>query len=79
LPVIVSEECNFRNAETRGAGLEVTCNIYSLYDALMKLLNNSELRVKMGASGKQLVRNNYNWNAVVKRIERAYQNAVNFR
>lgn len=78
LPVIVSEECNFHDAETSGAGLEIASNTHSLHDAIMKLLNNSELRLRMGASGKQLVRNNYDWNAVVKMVERAYQNAVNF-
>ena len=77
LPVIVSEACNFREVEARGAGLEIKCDEYALYDGMWKLLNDPQLRARMGMLGKNMVRDNYDWNAIVKRLEHVYQRAVN--
>jgi len=60
-----------------GAGIIVERgNVESLAQAILDLLQNRDLAVKMGAVGRKLVEENYNWGEVAKRFEHVYRDLL---
>ena len=47
-----------------------------LRDAIIKVLSDERLRKKFGEEGKRLVKNEFNWDKVVKRVEIVYHESV---
>ena len=45
-------------------------------DAIMKLIENAELRKKMGIAGRNFVLQNYEWNENASRMEKLYENII---
>lgn len=76
LPVVITDRCNFPEIKTYGAGLEVPCMEFPLYEALISLLANDEQRKEMGNKGKSMVFSKHNWDSIVKRLEEVYRNVV---
>jgi len=46
----------------------------ALAEAILTVLKNEELAVKMGVNGRKLVEKNYSWSRIVKNILKIYQN-----
>tara|TARA_B100001250_G_C19801838_1_gene791475 strand:- start:1296 stop:2504 length:1209 start_codon:yes stop_codon:yes gene_type:complete len=42
---------------------------YDIADKVLKLLNNKDIRNSFGTNGYDFVKNNYSWNAIIKKIE----------
>jgi glycosyltransferase involved in cell wall biosynthesis len=76
LPVIISPECYLPQVASAGAGLEVMPDINRLADALRTLLGDTERRRAMGAAARQLVREQFTWDAIAAQLEAVYQSLL---
>jgi len=76
LPVIISPQCNFAEAETAGAGKIVEADVNSLAKALIELLKNPEARKEMGRQGAKLVKERYTWDSVADKMLALYEGFV---
>lgn len=47
--------------------------------AMEKLAHDPNLRVRMGQAGRQLVKENFSWNVVGKRLDELYQTILNYK
>ena len=72
LPVILSPGCNLPEVEPAGAGLEVEPALEPLTAALRLLLNDHELRLRMGAAARTLVESRFTWAHVAEQMEAVY-------
>ena len=72
LPVILSPGCNLPEVEPAGAGLEVEPALEPLTAALRLLLNDHELRMRMGAAARTLVESRFTWERVAEQMEAVY-------
>ena len=72
LPVILSPGCNLPEVEPAGAGLEVEPALEPLTAALRLLLNDHELRLRMGAAARTLVESRFTWARVAEQMEAVY-------
>jgi glycosyltransferase involved in cell wall biosynthesis len=72
VPTVISEGCNFPEVAAAGAGVVVPLNAVALADALVKLLSDSDLRMRMGEAGRALVRSRYTWPKIASRTIDAY-------
>ena len=72
LPVILSPGCNLPEVEPAGAGLEVEPALEPLTAALRLLLNDHELRLRMGAAARTLVESRFTWERVAEQMEAVY-------
>ncbi|MBL8146733.1 MAG: glycosyltransferase [Anaerolineae bacterium] len=72
LPVILSPGCNLPEVEPAGAGLEVEPQIEPLTAAMRLLLNDHELRLRMGAAARTLVESRFTWERVAEQMEAVY-------
>ena len=64
LPVVITEGCQFPEVAENGAGLVVQHTSTSLSDAILYLLDNPQIRKKMGQIGQQLISQTYNWSTI---------------
>ena len=46
----------------------------ALAKAIIKLLNNEELALKLGKTGRKMVQQKYKWNVVAQETEKVYEN-----
>ncbi len=72
-PVIVTDRCGIANAVDGQAGLVVPYDKDQLRDALSHVLGDEKMRLQFGEKGKLLVRENFNWEKIVERIEDIYK------
>lgn len=72
LPVILSPGCNLPEVEPAGAGLVVEPAVEPLAGALRLLLNDVELRMRMGAAARALVESHFTWASVAEQMEAVY-------
>jgi glycosyltransferase involved in cell wall biosynthesis len=77
LPVIISNKVNISRefAEAR-AGLVINCDVDELTHAMATLLDDPELRRAMGAAGRNLVAERFNWPAVTGKLIDVYRDAI---
>jgi glycosyltransferase involved in cell wall biosynthesis len=69
LPVIVSDQVGIHGDIARAAaGLVVACQLGNLTQAMLRLLNDSDLRASMGRNGKRLVATKYSQDAVTGEV-----------
>jgi poly(glycerol-phosphate) alpha-glucosyltransferase len=74
LPVIISKDCNFEDANTYNAALECPTTPEGIGDSLQKLFSmTSEERFKLGARGRKLVEHRYTWNHIAESFSQVYQ------
>lgn len=66
IPVVISEKCNFQEVAESHAGFVVTPDIDQLTSAIIKLLDNPDMRKKMGENGKRLIINKYSWDRIAQ-------------
>jgi glycosyltransferase involved in cell wall biosynthesis len=71
-PVIVTDRCGMADSVDK-VGYVVEYNEDQLRDAISKIISNEELRKKIGAESKKLVRKEFSWEKVVGKIEALYK------
>ncbi|MCL0082806.1 glycosyltransferase, partial [Dehalococcoidia bacterium] len=75
-PVICSQGCGIADVIDGHAGLAVPYDKDQLRDAIIRILNDKELQRKFGEEGKRLVREEFGWDEVVRRVEEIYENCT---
>lgn len=75
---LVLTECNHISSWVDNrCGLVCRYDIKSLSNAINKMLNNEDLMKDYGANGRKLIETQYNWDKVVKKIIKSYEDAIN--
>jgi len=74
LPVVISDRVNiWHEVKDAGAGVVTGMSPIEVAEALALLLDNAELRQRMGANGRQLVAEKFTWDIAAKRIAGLYE------
>jgi glycosyltransferase involved in cell wall biosynthesis len=74
LPVIITPECNFPEAEKASAGLQVEPTEDGMALGLHELLRASDAeREQMGRNGRVLVETGYTWDRIARQMVELYQ------
>ena len=73
-PVIVTDRCGIAEFVDK-AGYVVEYDKDRLRNALFKILSDEELRRRFGEEGRKLVREYFNWNNIIRKIEEVYETA----
>ncbi|MEW6602152.1 MAG: glycosyltransferase [Nitrospirota bacterium] len=76
LPVIISDQCNFPEVAQYGAGTVITCDHNRLCSALEQLIDDDNLRKKMGENGRKLIEDKYLWDKIAEQMIDAYENVI---
>lgn len=77
LPVVISNNVNiWREVKSAGAGIVTACRADEVASAIARLLADPGLRHKMGAAGRALVEERYQWEEVAKELEDAYLRVI---
>lgn len=76
LPVVISEGCNFPEVAENGAGFVVKASEKPVAEAIIGLLSDPCLRVRMGERGRKLVAGRYTWQATASKIADLYRTLV---
>jgi len=71
LPVITTNRCGIADIVKR-AGLIVEFDRKQLKDAIFKVLSDEGLRRRFGEEGKELIKEKFKWDTIVKKIENIY-------
>lgn len=72
-PVVISEACHFPEVATHGAGEILDLNPAHHATAYARLLDAPELRVTIGAAGRDLVSTKYTWDSIARLSVAVYQ------
>jgi poly(glycerol-phosphate) alpha-glucosyltransferase len=74
LPVLMTDACNLPEGFQSGAALQIRPSAESITEGLDNLFSCSVHEMqKMGAAGKKLVTEKFNWNAVASQMHKVYQ------
>ena len=76
LPVVISPQCHFPEVAETGAGHVVPAEVDHLIVAIRNLLDNPELRRKMGQNGRRLVQEKYAWDGIAKQAMEEYEEVL---
>jgi glycosyltransferase involved in cell wall biosynthesis len=77
LPVIISDRVNIhQEVSDAGAGLVTSLDPEEVAGAVQALLDNEDLRKKMGGAGEALARERFSWERAAGRIARQYEAIV---
>ena len=71
-PLIISKFCYFPDIEKYDAGLTIELNEDSIFNALHKILDNKELKTKMGQNSYSLVKGKYDRKEVYNQLIKLY-------
>lgn len=74
-PVIVTDRCGISNIVNEG-GCVIEYDKNQLKEAIVRILNDSQLRITYGKKGKKLVEEKYDWNKIAGRIEKIYREHI---
>jgi len=72
-PIITTNKGDELDWIDRNVGYVVEYNEELLGDAIVKILNDKKLKKKFGEMSENLVREKFNWDKIVKRLERSYE------
>ena len=75
-PVIVTDRCGIADIVDGKVGYVVEYDKDELRDAIIKVLSDDGLRKRFGEEGRRLVMREFNWDRVVKRIEKIYLSLI---
>jgi len=75
-PVVVSRETPWSEVEERGAGRWVQLRPEAFAGHILEVLQNRDLRGRMGESGRALVRQKYTWPRIAERVLELYRAVV---
>jgi glycosyltransferase involved in cell wall biosynthesis len=77
LPVVISDRVNiWRDIKAAGAGMVTACNAGEIARAITSVLSNEESAEKMGAQGKNLVREMYSSEIVAEAMLEIYERVL---
>jgi glycosyltransferase involved in cell wall biosynthesis len=76
LPIITTTHGDKLNWFNDNVGIVVEYNQESLKNAILKILNDDELKIKFGEKGKEIVKNEFNWGAIILKLETAYLQSI---
>ena len=76
-PVILTEACNFPRVKEVRAGEIISLDVQELTQSLLRLLSDKALRALMGAQGRELVQNEFSWQAIGNKMSQIYQDIFN--
>jgi poly(glycerol-phosphate) alpha-glucosyltransferase len=72
-PVLLTQTSNFPQAAESGAGFEVACDVDAIQQGLHAMMDEDEAqRGAMGAAGRALVQERYNWRTICSQLEQVY-------
>src|SRR3972149_873836 len=71
-PVIMTDRCGIANVINDIAGFSVEYDKEQLCSAIFKILTNDKLKESFGNEGKKFVKENFEWNSIIKKLEDAY-------
>jgi glycosyltransferase involved in cell wall biosynthesis len=72
VPAVISEACRFPEAAAAGAAEVVGPQAALLADGLMRVLSDPKRALAMGRAGRHLVKSQYTWPIIAKRVVCAY-------
>jgi len=73
LPVVISNRVNiWREVAEAGAGVITDCDPSQVAEAILELVDDRELRMKMGKNGKRLVEQNFTWSKAAEKMIEVY-------
>ena len=72
LPCVITENCNFPEAEDAKAAYVVKTNADCIGDALLACCQNSNEARQTGQIAQDFIFKNYTWDAVCQKLQRAY-------
>jgi len=73
LPVVVSEGCHYPEVAEVGAGFVLPLDAQAFASALIRVMEDPELRQSMGRAGRELVLSRFTWPIVAERTLAAYE------
>lgn len=74
LPVIITKNVGIvPSVEKAGGGLVINKDEHQLAEAILKILNNSDLAKKIGENGKKLVKTEFSWPKIAEEFLEAYK------
>ncbi len=75
-PAVISEQCNFPQVATAGAGFVLPLKAKPFEEAIATLLSNHELRQRMRANARRLVTGHYTWPTIAESFAELYRRAA---
>lgn len=77
LPVVISNRVNiWREVSDAGAGIVTDCDSHQVAEAILRLLDDRNLREEMGKRGKRLVEEKYTWQKVARQMIEVYEQVL---
>ncbi len=77
-PVVISDRVHiWQEIQSAAAGWVSSCNLSQLTQTLRQVLQNPSDWQEKGINARNLVQNNYSWNAIAKQMVTAYQAILN--
>ncbi len=74
-PVIIVDQCGIAGDIDGKGGISIPRDKGSLKKAMYRMLTDHNLRKSLGARGKKLVQQRFNWTAIIDNLEKIYNNA----
>lgn len=73
LPVVISNKVNiWREVAKAEAGIITDCDASQVAEAILGLIDDPELRIKMGEKGERLVQKNFTWSKAAEKMIKVY-------
>ena len=72
-PVVVTDRCGIADIVDGKKGCVVEYEKDQLREAILRILSDEELRVRFGEGGRKLVREKFDWDTVVIKLEALYE------
>lgn len=73
VPVVISEQCNFPEVASAGAGLVVPAEPDAVAEAIGAILADPDLARRMGRNARRLIEDRYQWSAIAGRMAQRYR------
>lgn len=75
LPIITTEEGDYLSWINEKTGLVTNFDEYSLYLSIYTIMTNHELKFRLSNNCRRLVKEQFDWNVIAKRLEKNYAEA----
>ncbi|MGA3066851.1 MAG: glycosyltransferase [Tepidisphaeraceae bacterium] len=75
-PVVISTNCHFPEVREAGAGVVTELDAREIGEGINSILGNSELALRMGEAGRELVTSRFTWPKVGGRMIEAYRRHI---
>lgn len=76
LPTIITRQCHFPEVAQAKAGIVIDPDPVQLAEALLRLLDDPELREEMGNNGRRLVMEKFTWDRIADQMIELYQRVL---